>query len=210
MRKPAGIGSEDAASSQQPPRTLFLNWDDDYLELITPLSKQRAHRLAHTTRTVRKFLLRVWHWIPQARSAPRSGIGPAWRLQLCTPLPAPPVPPAAALPLSLSVPHCSIAQHWAPGPSPGLQGCRHTSPCILVPRQSSSHSPAHDRLCKRFALPDQVTWPKVSHMMGCREIEKPELLWFHLSQVKHLNQQHFYASEAWGPALFDHPSEKMQ
>lgn len=32
MRKPAGIGGEDAASSQQPPRTLFLNWDDDYLE----------------------------------------------------------------------------------------------------------------------------------------------------------------------------------
>lgn len=47
-------------------------------------------------------------------------------------------------------------------------------------------------------------------MMGRRETEKPELLWFHLSRVKHLNQQHFYASEAWGPALFDDPSEKMQ
>lgn len=45
-------------------------------------------------------------------------------------------------------------------------------------------------------------------MMRCREIEKPELLWFHLSKVKHLNQRHFYASEAWGPAFFDHPSEK--
>lgn len=34
-------------------------------------------------------------------------------------------------------------------------------------------------------------------MMGHREIEKSELLWFHLSEVKHLKQQHFYVFEAW-------------
>lgn len=37
---------------------------------------------------------------------------------------------------------------------------------------------------------------------GTRESEKSELLWFHLSEVKHLNQQHFYFPRAWGPTFF--------
>lgn len=45
-------------------------------------------------------------------------------------------------------------------------------------------------------------------MMGHREIEKSEMLWFHLSEVKHLNQQHFYVFEAWGLHFLMIPLQK--
>lgn len=85
---------------------------------------------------------------------------------------------------------------------PRAAGSQHTRPCVLVPRQSSLCSPARDQLCKHFALPDQITWPKVSHMMGLRKNEKPELLWFHLSEVKRLNQQHFLLFWNLGTCVF--------
>lgn len=47
-------------------------------------------------------------------------------------------------------------------------------------------------------------------MMGHREIEKSELLWFHLSEVKHLNQQHFYVFEAWGLHFLMIPLQKKK
>lgn len=156
------------------------------------------------------FFLQIQRWIPQAHSAPYSEIRPVGQLQFCTPLVTPLVSPVSALSHSLSLPHCSIANHWAPGPFLGVQRGRHPSTCVLVLEQPSLHSSTRDTLCKHFALPDQITWPKVSHMMGCWEIERSEQLWFHLSQVKHLNQRHFYASEVWGPTFFDHPKNAVE
>lgn len=137
--------------------------------------------------TARKYFLWIWLQIAWAHSAPCPEIRSAQQLQPCTLLPAPLVALAAALCHSFSLP-----------PTASVSPMSFARGADTPAWASSSHPPTSDQLCKHFALPDQITWLKVSHMMGHREIEKSELLWFHLSKVKHLNQQHFYVFGAWG------------
>lgn len=86
---------------------------------------------------------------------------------------------------------------------PGAVGCQHTSPSVLVHRQLSLLSPTRDnRLRRLHALSDQITWPKVSQMMGQGKVKSQNCCGFTFLKWSTWTNNIFTSPEPEDPLFF--------